>query len=148
MNISITRKCEVLNVNKSSYYKWLNSDNTYDDTIDKLVIEIFNKHKGTYGKKRIVISLKNMGYVVNHKKVYRIMKKHGLKARIRRKWRVGKYIKHNTYDNVLDRDFKATIPNEKYTSDVTQLKTIGNKKYYLYPIVDLYNNEIKAYSCT
>ncbi len=69
-----------------------------------------------------------------------------LKARIRKKWKAGKYIKHHTYKNVLNREFKASKPGKKYVSDVTQLKTINNKKYYLYPIIDLYNNEIKAFT--
>lgn len=72
------------------------------------------------------------------------MEEKGLKARIRRKWKSGKYIKHHTYENVLNREFKTDIPNEKYVSDVTQLKMLNGKKYYLYPIMDLYNNEIKA----
>ncbi len=146
ISLPVQKKCEILNINKSSYYKWLKADYTYDDTIDKLVVDIFNKHKGTYGRKRITLALRLQGYKVNYKKVYRIMCEQNLKAKIRKKWKAGKYIKHHTYSNVLNREFKANEPGKKYASDVTQLRTINNKKYYLYPIIDLYNNEIKAFT--
>lgn len=146
VELSVSRRCEVLGINRSSFYKWLNSSFEYDNTIDKLVVEIFNEHKGTYGRKRITIELNLRGYTVNHKRVYRIMCEQGLKAKVRRKWKAGKYKKHHTYENILNREFESESPNKKYVSDVTQLRSINDKKYYFYPIVDLYNNEIKEYS--
>lgn len=136
-----------LEVNKSSYYKWLKAvPQLKDDELEALILEIFNQHSGTYGKLRIQLVLKNKYHLtVNHKKVYRIMKKLGLSARIRRKWRCGKYIKHNVYDNVLNREFKSEAPRQKLVSDITQLRYINNVKYYLYPVVDLFNNEIISY---
>ncbi len=74
------------------------------------------------------------------------MYEQNLKARIRNKRKVGKYIKYHTYSNVLNREFKAIEPDKKYANYVTQLRTINNKKHYLYPIIDLYNNEIKAFT--
>lgn len=101
VKLSIYKKCEVLSVKRSSYYKWLKSyakDKSNKINKDK-IIELYHKHKGTYGKNRIVISLRNSGLNVNHKKVYRIMKKYGLKAVIRKKWSIRKYVKHNVYNN-------------------------------------------------
>lgn len=136
-----------LEVNKSSYYKWLKSKpQTKDTELEALIYHIFTERKGTYGKLRIQLELKRKyNLTVNHKKVYRIMKELGLKARIRRKWRCGKYIKHCVYDNVLNREFLSDKPRQKIVSDVTQLRRVNNVKYYLYPIVDLYNNEIISY---
>lgn len=67
------------------------------------------------------------------------MKKLGLSARIRRKWRCGKYIKHNVYDK-LNREFKFEAPRQKLVSDITQFRYINNVKYYLYPILSRNNN--------
>lgn len=134
-------------MNKSSYYKWLKSKPKVTDTdLEELIYHIFTEKKGTYGKLRIQLELKRKyNLTVNHKKVYRIMKELGLAARIRRKWRCGKYIKHHVYDNVLNREFTSDKPRQKLVSDVTQLKHVNNVKYYLYPVVDLYNNEIISY---
>ncbi len=91
IEISISKKCKILGVNRSPYYKWCNRKNNHDDTVDRLVIEIFNKHKGTYGRKRITLALNLMGYKVNHKKVYRIICEQDLKGMIRRKRRKSIY---------------------------------------------------------
>lgn len=61
INLSLQRRCKILDINRASYYKWLKADYYYDDTIDKLIVEIFNKHKGTYGRKRITLALQLQG---------------------------------------------------------------------------------------
>ncbi len=45
ISLTLQKKCEILNINKSSYYKWLKATYVTDDTIDKLIVDIFNKHK-------------------------------------------------------------------------------------------------------
>jgi transposase InsO family protein len=87
-------------------------------------------------------ALKNKGIIVNHKKVYRIMCESGLKAIIRKKYCRRKYIKVNVVPNMLNREFESDKPHKKLVCDVTELKRIGDKRYFLYSILDLYNNEI------
>jgi len=82
---------------------------------------------------------------MNHKKVYRIMKKLDLTAVIRKKWCRRKYKKYHVYENTLNREFTATQPNTKYVTDVTQLKRINGCQYYLSPVLDLYNKEVISY---
>jgi putative transposase len=50
-----------------------------------------------------------------------------------------------TADNVLKRNFKATRPNEKWVTDVTEF-AVNGRKLYLSPIIDLFNNEVISYS--
>jgi transposase InsO family protein len=144
VNLSIQQKCAVLGINRSSYYKWLNSKSEEIDPIEVRIKEIYHKYKGTYGRHRITQKLKNLGFTVNHKKVYRIMRKLGLKSVIRKKYCRRKYVKENTAPNILKRDFKSTKPLKRLVCDVTELRAINGKRYYLYSIMDLYNNAIVA----
>ncbi len=146
MNLSIQKRCYVLAVNRSSYYKWLVAKPKPMDDAEQAVLESYHKHKGTYGRMRITQELKNNGRRINHKKVYRIMRKLGIQAVIRKKWSCRKYTKENVVPNLLNREFKVPKPHTKYVCDVTQLKRINDKRYYLYTITDLYNNAIVSYS--
>ncbi len=111
------------------------------------IVDIFNANKGRYGYRRVLMIMRNKGYVINHKTVLKLMKLLGLKGKQRKndkyhsyKGKVGKIA-----DNLLKRDFKAEKPFEKLTTDVTQFK-VGDTKVYLSPVMDLYNREIVSYS--
>ena len=107
---------------------------------------IFLEHKGRYGYRRITAEMHNRGYVINHKIVLRLMKSMGLKCRIRKvKYRSYKGEVGRIAPNVLDRDFTAASPNEKWVTDVTQI-SIKQTKLYLSPILDLFNGEIISYN--
>lgn len=77
--------CDALDINKKTYYKYRNSD----DSNYLIIKEIFDSSKGTYGYRRIIEGLKiKYGVIFNHKKVQRIMKKYNLKARYVRKSKI------------------------------------------------------------
>lgn len=90
-------------------------------------------------------SLRQAGWEINHKKVQRIMAAAGLKGRRPKE-------KYHSYqgevgtkaDNILARDFVATKPNEKWTTDVTQFN-LSFGKVYLSPIIDMFTNEVIAF---
>ena len=113
--------------------------------VKELIQEIFDEHEGRYGYRRITLQLKNKGIVINHKTVRRLMIEMGLKSFVRMKkyqsyrGNVGK-----TAPNILERNFHASKPNEKWVTDVTEFHLHG-EKLYLSPILDLYNGEIIAY---
>lgn len=117
-----------------------------DKFLKTLIQEIYHEHRGRYGYRRIKDELRNRGHHVNHKKVQRIMNELGLKSLVRmKKYRSYKGKVGKTAPNVLERNFKADKPNEKWATDITEFKLFG-QKLYLSPILDLYNGEIITYT--
>lgn len=111
------------------------------------VVCIYNKNKGLYGYRRITLALrKELGIPVNYKTIAKIMKKSGLKSVIRvKKYRSFKGDVGKAVENILQRNFKATEPHQKWATDVTEFNVKGNK-LYLSPIIDLFNGEIISYN--
>ena len=134
---------------KSVYYYTLakeNKDDKNKEIIEK-IREIFINNKERYGYRRITLELKNQNYNVNHKKVYRIMVKLGLKPlkRNKRKYSSYKGTVGKIADNIIKRNFTANKPNEKWYTDVTEFNLRG-EKCYLSPILDGFNGEIISYN--
>ena len=104
---------------------------------------IYDEHKGNYGYRRIYLELRNRGFVVNHKKVQRLMKVMGLAARIRRKRKYSSYQGEvgKKADNLIKRQFEGSKPCEKCYTDVTEF-ALPEGKLYLSPVLDGYNSEI------
>ncbi|MEQ2529729.1 IS3 family transposase [Bacillaceae bacterium CLA-AA-H227] len=133
---------------RSTYYYWVkNFDRPDPDAELKVLIQsIYDEHEGRYGYRRIRDELRNRGHVVNHKKVQRLMKELGLKCLVRmKKYKSYKGTVGKTAPNILNRNFKAERPNEKWVTDITEFKLFG-EKLYLSPILDLYNGEIITYT--
>ena len=134
---------------KSVYYYTLsktNKDDKNKEIIDKIK-EIFINNKERYGYRRITLELRNQGYNVNHKKVYRIMVKLGLKPlkRNKRKYSSYKGTVGKIAENLIERDFNADKPNKKWYTDVTEFNLRG-EKCYLSPILDGFNGEVISYN--
>lgn len=107
---------------------------------------IYDEHEGRYGYRRIRDELTNRGQKVNHKKVQRIMKELGLKCIVRmKKYKSYKGSVGRIAPNILDRNFTAEVPNEKWVTDITEFKLFG-EKLYLSPVLDLFNGEIITYT--
>ncbi|WP_414674954.1 IS3 family transposase [Massilia sp. CFBP9012] len=105
----------------------------------------FHRHHGRYGYRRITAALRQAGRIINHKAVQRLMGELGLKSLVRpKKYKSYKADAMEASEDVLQRDFEADRPNEKWVTDVTEFKVDG-RKVYLSPIMDLYNREIVAY---
>ena len=104
---------------------------------------IYDEHKGNYGYRRIHMGLRNRGFMVNHKKVQRLMKVMGLAARIRRKRKYSSYKGEvgKKADNLIKRQFEGSKPYEKCYTDVTEF-ALPEGKLYLSPVLDGYNSEI------
>ena len=121
-------------------------------TKDKYVIEkeniksIFHEHKGRYGYRRVTAEMRNRGFIINHKTVQRLMNSMCLKSRIRKvRYRSYKDDVGKIAPNIINMDFVATAPNQKWATDVTQIN-IGTTKLYLSPILDMFNGEIISYN--
>ena len=136
---------------RSTYYYHLKQlDKPDKDQELKVEIQsIFTEHKGKYGYRRIHLELRNRGYVVNHKRVQRLMKVLNLQAIIRKK---RKYSSHKgdvgkKAENLIQRRFEGSKPMEKCYTDVTEFAIpASSQKLYLSPVLDGFNSEIIAYN--
>lgn len=135
------------NVARSSFYYYQKQSKTGDKykKVKELIKSIYSKHKGRYGYRRITSELKLQGIIINHKTVLRLMKSLGLKSLIRiKKYKSYKGEQGRIAPNILSRNFKASVPNQKWATDITEFNVSG-KKLYLSPIIDLFNGEIVSY---
>ncbi len=121
-----------------------NPDQELKNVFNRFLMRIWN-----YGYRRIQLELKNRGFIVNHKKVQRIMNILGLKGdKFRRKSR-----KYSSYKgtigtiakNLIKRRFKTNVWHQKLTTDITEFKCSDGVKLYLNPIMDMFNGEILSY---
>jgi putative transposase len=107
--------------------------------------DIYARHKGRYGYRRVTAAIRQMGKKVNHKTVQSLMGTLGLKSLVRpKKYRSYRGEVGNAAPHLLKRQFKATCVNQKWVTDVTEFKVAG-EKLYLSPVMDLYNGEIIAF---
>ena len=140
---------DIANIPRSTYYYYSKQFNSpkpdkYAD-IKTEIRHIYDENKGRYGYRRITQELKKK-FVINHKTVQKLMRKMGIFCRVRMH-------KYNSYKgdvgriapNLLERDFKADKPNQKWVTDVTEFALFGIK-LYLSPIIDLYNGEVISYN--
>ena len=142
---------EAARLPRSTYYHQLKQLDKLDKDKDlKAEIQsIFTEHRGNYGYRRMTLELRNRGYVVNHKRVQRLMKVLGLSARIRRKRKYSSYQGEigKKADNLIQRQFEASKPMEKCYTDVTEFAIpASSQKLYLSPVLDGFNSEIIAYN--
>ncbi len=142
---------ETARLARSTYYYQLKQLDKRDKNQDlKVEIQsIYNEHKGNYGYRRVTLELRNRGFVINHKKVQRLMKILSLTARIRRKRKYSSYQGEigKKADNLIQRQFEASKPMEKCYTDVTEFAIPNStQKLYLSSVLDGFNSEIIAYN--
>ena len=142
---------ETAGLARSTYYYQLKQLDGFDkDKELKAEIQsIYCEHKGNYGYRRMTLELRNRGFMVNHKKVQRLMKVLGLSARIRRKRKYSSYQGEvgKKAENLIQRQFEASKAMEKCYTDVTEFAIPNStQKLYLSPVLDGFNSEIIAYN--
>lgn len=138
---------ELAGIARSTFYYQQKAAQARDKhaALKKEISDIFARHKGRYGYRRITAAIRNLGKKVNHKTVQSLMGELGLKSLVRpKKYRSYKGEIGQAAPHVLERRFDATCINEKWVTDVTEFKVSG-EKLYLSPIMDLYNGEIIAF---
>lgn len=117
---------EMAKVNRSGYYKWTrNSSSTAraeaDAQLKTVILEIHQKDKQS-GYPRMKIALRERGFFVHHKKVYRLMCELQVQSIIRKKRRFFKGKYSRSYPNVLERQFHNRQPNEVLVTDITYIR--------------------------
>lgn len=139
---------EVSGLPRSTYYYYAKGRTNSDkySEIKEQITNIYTENKGRYGYRRITSELHNRGYIINHKTVQRLMKELGIVCLVRMK-------KYHSYKgevgriapNLLDRDFKAKAPDQKWVTDVTEF-SVFSQKLYLSPILDLCSSDVVSYT--
>ena len=140
---------DIAKIPRSTYYYY--SKQFKDPKQDKYaeikteIRRIYDNSKGRYGYRRITKELRKT-HRINHKTVQRLMRKMGIFCCVRmKKYRSFRGEVGKAAPNLLERDFKADKPNQKWVTDVTEFALFGTK-IYLSPILDLFNGEVVAYN--
>lgn len=143
--------CRMLKVSPSGFYAWserVPSEREIDDArlIDKIK-GIYDANDGVYGVRRIHRQLLADGEPCSRNRVARLMRKCGLKARRRRKYRVTTDSKHNfpVAENLLGRQFFSAGPNQVWASDITYIWTMEGW-LYLAAVIDLHSRMVVGWS--
>ena len=143
--------CKVLKVNRASYYHWVSSGSIIrrvDEKLNSLVESIFIEGRSTYGTRRIKDRLLlYFGLFVSRKRISNLMKELNLKVKMKLRYKNTTNSNHNLpiASNILNRDFYASNPNEKYVGDITYIST-GEGWLYLATIIDLYSRKVVGWS--
>jgi transposase InsO family protein len=143
--------CRVLAVSRSGYYAWLKhpeSKKTQDDkALSKEITEIHRESFGTYGRPRVYRELKRRGKLLGENRVARLMRKDGLRAKTKRKFKVTTDSRHNfpVVPNLLNREFTTEEPNQAWASDITYIWT-AEGWLYLAVVMDLFSRAIVGWS--
>lgn len=138
---------QVANLARSTFYYQLDVLSGGDKHVQlkQLIRDVFERHRGRYGYRRVTAAIRHLGQRVNHKTVQRLMGELGIKSLVRpKKYRSFKGEVGQAATHALQRDFKASAANQKWVTDVTEFKVAG-EKLYLSPVLDLYNAEVVAF---
>lgn len=136
-------------VSRAGYYKWrkrgshLKSLMLQEKLLEEHIMAIHRLHP-YFGYLRMTVALKREGLHVNHKRVYRLMKKLGIRSVIRKKRRFFGKQASVVHPNRLERQFHAEAPLRKLVTDITYIR-VGERFVYLSAIQDLFNNEVVAW---
>ena len=143
---SISEMCKFFSVSRSGYYGYVSQMDipAKDLPLAEKIMECQSKCGKTYGYRRVCIWLDRQGIHHNPKTILRVMQKYNLLSVVRRKKyrNYGEYL--HRYPNLLNRDFKAEKPNQKWVTDISYIKT-NQGTLYLSIIRDLYDNSVVAY---
>ena len=150
---AIAEICDILDLNRSSYYKWTHRTKSRSEIENEALLHdigmIYAEHNGTYGYRRIADEYNETHQKkYNLKRFYRLVHIVGLLAIIRRKRPAYQRSKPEvTAENILNREFTAEKVNEKWCTDVTEMKYGSDgEKAYLSAILDLKSRDIVSFA--
>jgi len=141
--------CNFFGLSRAAYYKWRQRVVEPDKDTERmgLVQEAWEKSRRIYGYRRVTVYLQQQGYSINHKTVLRLMNKMNIRsvARKRNPYKKANQLdSYHRYENVLNRDFTATKPNQKWDTDISYVRTQQGWGY-LSTIKDLFDGFIVSY---
>ena len=145
--------CALLNISKGGYYAWLKRPpadrKVRNDELLRAIHRIYDEGRGEYGSPTIYETLRQEGYPVNHKRVARLMRASGLRAKtVRRYKRTTKPCKaKDAAPNLLQQNFTTEGPNRVWLSDITYIDT-DEGWLYLTTVEDMWSRRIIGYALT
>jgi len=149
---SLTLLCRCLRVTRSGFYAWRDRAESAHATRDRhltvLVRASFATSKGRYGSPRIHRDLEEQGEHVSRKRLVRLMRADGLRARVRKRFKCTTMSDHDqpVATNLLDRQFTAPAPNQRWVGDTTEFVIGESGKLYLAAILDLFSRFIVGWA--
>lgn len=152
VDYSLDCLCRCFNVSRSGYYAWLQRKPSQRiqrrQALDDQVNALFYHHKQRYGAERLQRKIpKENGKPYDLKTIAASLRRQGLVAKAARKFKATTNSKHNlpVFDNLLQQDFSATAPNQKWVGDITYLWT-EEGWLYLAVILDLFSRQVIGWS--
>jgi len=139
--------CRVLGVARSGYYAWCSREPSkrrqQQAERDKRVAQAFEARKGRSGAPRLCHDLRDAGMNCNRKTVATCLRRQGLRARAARKFKATTNSRHSlpVAENLLQQDFSASAPNQKWVGDITYLHT-QEGWLYLAVVIDLFSRKV------
>lgn len=143
--------CELLGVGRSGYYEWQQTAPSLrsltNQRLSSRIKEIFLNSRCLYGSRRIRKILQTEGEMISRRRIARLMKKQNLYCKTKRKFRITTDSKHDLpiAPNLLQRDFTAAYPGQKYVGDITYIWT-DEGWLYLAVVIDLYSRYVVGWS--
>ncbi|MBN6463786.1 IS3 family transposase [Escherichia coli] len=150
---SIKAMCRVLRVARSGWYTWyqrrtrISTRQQFRQHCDSVVLAAFTRLKQRYGAPRLTDELRAQGYPFNVKTVAASLRRQGLRAKASRKFSPVSYRAHGlpVSENLLEQDFYASGPNQKWAGDITYLRT-DEGWLYLAVVIDLWSRAVIGWS--
>ncbi|HCD2311122.1 TPA: IS3 family transposase [Escherichia coli] len=150
---SIKAMCRVLRVARSGWYTWcqrrtrISTRQQFRQHCDSVVLAAFTRSKQRYGAPRLTDELRAQGYPFNVKTVAASLRRQGLRAKASRKFSPVSYRAHGlpVSENLLEQDFYASGPNQKWAGDITYLRT-DEGWLYLAVVIDLWSRVVIGWS--
>lgn len=149
---SVTILCRCLRVTRSGFYAWWRrglSARAQRDVVLRTKLRAFHAASGArYGRPRLWKDLQEDGEAVSEKRVRRLMREAGLRGKVAKRFRQTTNSDHDDpiAANLLDRDFTAVAPNQRWVGDTTELVIGENAKLYLAAILDLYSRFVVGWA--
>ncbi len=142
--------CRFFGISRAAYYAWCKRIDQPDPDAERkqLILQAYDASRKTYGYRRVGLAIRKEGVVINHKAVLRLMNCLGIHSIARRRkiaTKMSQLETYHHYENVLNRDFTATRPNQKWVTDITYVLTQQGWAY-LSTIKDLFDSFIVSHA--
>jgi putative transposase len=148
---SVSRLCLMLGIKRSSFYAWRKRKPSLREKDNQALIEhirwVHKKYRKIYGSPRVYVQLKKQGISCSKKRVAKLMRQDGLKGQRKYRKVITTNSKHSfpVAPNVLNREFQAEKPNQKWVGDITYIPT-DEGWLYLAGILDLFSRRIVGWA--